>query len=757
MSPKELDEVENSLKELLAKGFIQPSMSPWCSPIVFVRKKDGTLRMCIDYRNLNRVTKKAKYPIPRTDETLERIGGNRFFSTLDLKSGYHQIAMDPASIEKTAFGSRFGQFEYLVMPFGLCNAPATFMAEMNSLFKNDAHVVVYMDDILIMSKTKEDHLAHIRQVMFKLQEKGFKVNPKKCRFLQTSVEFLGHVVTADGISPTPSRVECIKNWPIPTNISELRAFLGLANYYRKFIAGFSSMAAKLWDLTSTNAEFVWTSAHTEEFQKLKEAFKQSLMLSYPDTEKPFIIETDASASGIGGVLLQVDNNGHERPVAFESHKLTDAQRKYSAYELELYGLLHNLKKFRCYVEGTNFTVRTDHKALISIFNERSGDLPAPLTRWLNEIALYQPFQIEFKAGRENIPADVLSRRGTTENVNAVDQLSLEEKEDIIRQIHSEIGHLGIQETTTQVSRRFEWRNTRALVEKTVRECPLCQMHQPRGAVGRVQLELLPVVNLFQRWGIDVMGPLTTSVGGKSYVILAIDHFSRWVVAKAVETPTAEETVRFVRENIIFNYGIPEELISDQGANFTSRLFQEFAARSGITLKRTSPYHPQTNGATERANQLFKQILGKLAQGHGIRFWDELVEKVVWTMRTRTHATTGYSPYELVFSKTPRVFNGDRDQILNTAHTRRIAIENWEAARNKMKERIPRSTDNASIRSGTRVLLRKQQRRALDPIWEGPFRVLEVRGKTVKLNLGPRNAWHSIENLKEYFGPEERVV
>jgi transposase InsO family protein len=757
MSPKELTEVEATIKDLTDKGFIRPSMSPWCSPVLFVRKKDGSLRMCIDYRSLNRVTKKAKYPIPRVDETLERIGKNKFFSTLDLKSGYHQIAMEESAIEKTAFGSRFGQFEYRVMPFGLCNAPATFMAEMNAMFKGDSHVVVYMDDILIMSKTKEEHLAHLRQVLFSLQEKKFRVNLKKCAFLQTSVEFLGHLVTPAGIQPTPSRVACIKHWPTPTDARDLRSFLGLANYYRTFIPRFSELAEKLWALTSTNNEFIWTDSHDKDFERLKHAFTTSLILAYPDPEKPYIIETDASNKAIGGVLLQENDEGKERPVAFESHKLSESQKNLSAYELELAGLVHNLRKFRCHVEGTDFKVRTDHKALISLFNDRSGKCPpSPLNKYLNEIALYQPFQIEYKAGKVNIPADILSRRMESEHIMTINEVSTERR-TIIENIHSKIGHLGMKETMAQVKVRHQWKNLARDVEEVVKQCPVCQVHcHERGQ--HLKLQPLPTVGLFKRWGIDVMGPFRETVSRKQYVILAIDHFSRWVVAKAVPSPTAEETVRFIQEEIVYHYGVPEELVSDQGTNFTSQYMQQFASRLGIFLKRTTPYHPQTNGATERANQLFKQILSKLVHNHGVRFWDELVARTVWNMRARTHSTTGFSPFEILYSQSPRILPGDQVRTVNSSLSRTTAMNNWEEARQKMLLRPDCQQENTTIHSQDYVLVKRHQRQALDPRWEGPFPVLNVRGKTAKILLSNgTQSWQSFDNLKKYQQSERRVM
>ena len=759
MSPKELVEVESQLKDLLEKEYIRPSMSPWCAPLVFVKKKDGTLRMCVDYRSLNKVTKKAKYPIPRTDEALEQIGRNRVFSTLDLKSGYHQIPMAEESIEKTAFGTRFGQFEFMVMPFGLCNAPATFMATMNQLFRGDDHVIVYMDDILIMSRNKEEHVKHVQQVLQKLKDNKFFINLKKCQFMNDAVEFLGHEITQEGLKPAMGRVRCIREWPTPTNASELRSFLGLSNYYRKFIPNFSKEAASLWDLTSTNNEFLWTASHDQAFNRLKQVFTDSLVLAYPDANRPFIIETDTSKLMVGGVLLQKDENGNERPVAFESKKLTPTQKNYSAYELELYGLLHNLRTFRCFVEGTDFLVRTDHQGLLPILHASSNDTHPKLARWLDEIALYQPFRLEYKKGSTNFAADLLSRReiasatikeGPAEGLRLI-FVDEQGRVQLIKKIHDENGHLGVSATLEKLKRQYYWQRMQVDVQETVRACDVCQRHRNDGATSTdVAVTPLDVSELFERWGIDVMGPMDETVDGKKYVILAIDHFSRWTVARAIASPTAAETVRFIEEEIVRNYGIPRILISDQGTNFMSQQLQSYASDIGIELRRTTPYHPRANGATERANQLFKQILSRIQYERGYRRWDELVPKVVWHMRMRKHTTTNFSPYELVYGRTPRTTRSDVSRQIDVAEARRLASSNWENFRQKMAS--PNHCETLQI--GQSVLVRTHNRSPLAAKWEGPFPIADIRGEMVKILRPSGLSWQNRQNAKRYFHPQD---
>ena len=373
MSPAELDELQKQLKQLLSLGLIQPSTSPWGAPVLFVKKKNGEMRMCIDYRALNKVTIKNKHPLPRIDECLDRLQGSSHFTSLDLKSGYHQVRISPSDVPKTAFNTRYGQYEFLVLPFGLTNAPPTFQQLMNSVLGDclDKFALVYLDDILIYSKTDSEHKQHVKHVLELLRKAKLIGNLKKCEFGKRELVFVGYKITPNGILPDPSKVNSIKNWPALTNVQEVRSFIGLAQYYRRFIPNFAAIASPLTDLTRGTGpkkrSINWTEECQVAFDKIKDLLTSAPVLALPDMNKPFRIETDASDFGVGAVLLQPGNDENKQwhPVAFESKKLSNAERNYPAQERELLGIIHALRTWRCFIDGCSggYTVYSDHLPL----------------------------------------------------------------------------------------------------------------------------------------------------------------------------------------------------------------------------------------------------------------------------------------------------------------------------------------------------------------------------------------------------------
>ena len=407
LSPLEKQTVEDNIKKLLELKFIQPSNSPWSAPILFVKKKDGTLRMCLDYRKLNSITKKSKYPIPRVDVLLDSLKGARIFSRLDLCSGYYQVEIEDNSVEKTAFRTENGHYEFRVMPFGLTNAPATFMTLMNSIFSDiiGKYVIIYLDDILIYSETMEKHVEHLECVFKRLKDEKLTVKLSKCEFLKTELIFLGFKVTENAIVPDPNKIEAIMKINRPKSLTEVRAFLGLINFYRKFIPNCSEICSALTDLTKKDKDFFWNNLCEVSFEKLKESLCKAPCLQMPDFEKQFIVTTDASSKAIGGVLSQYVD-GIEKPIAYESKRLSSVEENYAAHELELYAILRCLKVWRCYLEGNEFIIRTDHASLKFINKQKF--ISRRMTRWIEQLQQFN-FIMEYKPGKTNVVADYLSR------------------------------------------------------------------------------------------------------------------------------------------------------------------------------------------------------------------------------------------------------------------------------------------------------------------------------------------------------------
>jgi len=402
------EEVQRMIEDMRRTDVIEESSSPWASPIVLVKKKDGSTRFCVDYRKLNDVTRKDCYPLPRIDDTLDALSGNKWFTTLDLKSGYWQVEISPQDREKTAFTAGQGLWQFKVMPFGLCNAPATFERLMETVLRGLSYeaCLVYLDDIIIIGRTFEEHLKSIRSVFMKLKEANLKLSPKKCKFFQKEVSYLGHIISAEGVKTDPEKVTAVREWPRPQTVHELRSFLGLCSYYRRFVKNFSAIARPLHRLTEAKRPFVWTDDCEKAFKCLKELLTSTPILAYPRPDKQFILDTDASNDGIGAVLSQ-NTDGNEHVIAYFSKNLGKPDRNYCVTRKELLAIVKAVEHFHHYLYGKRFVLRTDHASLkwLLSFREPEGQV----ARWIQRLQEYD-FEIRHRKGGSHGNADALSRR-----------------------------------------------------------------------------------------------------------------------------------------------------------------------------------------------------------------------------------------------------------------------------------------------------------------------------------------------------------
>ena len=752
------DAAEQEVQKMLKDDVIEPSNSPWASPVVLVRKKDGSLRYCIDYRKLNAVTRKDSYPLPRIDDSLDTLKSAKYFSTLDLASGYWQIELTDEAKEKSAFCTTSGLYQFRVMPFGLTNAPATFQRLMERVLAGLQWKIclVYIDDIIIFSSTVDDHLQQLGEVFGRLKAAGLKLKPKKCHLFQRKVRYLGHIVSEDGIETDPEKVEAIRKWERPSNVSELRSFLGLCSYYRRFVPDFATIARPLIKMTEKNVQFAWTEEQEESWRALKEKLVSPPVLMYPDPEVPFVLDTDASDFGIGAVLSQVQG-GDERVVAYGSRVLTKQERRYCVTRRELLAVVHFIKYFRHYLVGRRFTLRTDHASLkwVKSFKEPEGQV----ARWLEVLETYD-FELIHRPGIKHGNADALSRgpcsqcggdhasekirRGRVRDsgarrvgtrsqkkeppkattwlghltVNlqdlqdaqdadpvlarvqswvqrgerpAFDDVSLEGQElkfywgqfrslttkdgilvrelerellgpklqilvpqamrdEVLRECHEArtAGHLGRNKTTANVKRRFLWPGMRTDVEVYVKTCELCSKYKTSGKTRRAGMKVFQVGEPAERLCIDIVGPFNETCNGHKYCLVITDCFTKFVEIFPMRNQEAETVAAVVVREFVSRYGAPREIHTDQGRQFEATLFQEMCGLLGITKTRTTSFHPQSDGQSERNIKTLVKMLAMAADQKDD--WDEHLPYISMAYRATVQESSGFSPNFLMFGR-----------------------------------------------------------------------------------------------------------
>ena len=403
-----LEIIDRHVEEMLANDIIEPSSSPWASNVVLVKKQDGSLRFCVDFRQLNQSTIKDSYPLPRIDTCFDALGGVKYLSTLDLRSGYWQVVNDPSTADKTSFITRKGSYKFKVLAFGLSNAPAVFQRLMDLVLVGLTWDIclVFLDDIIVMSTSFEQHLERLHKVFDRLRTTGLKLKPAKCHLFQTRVKFLGSVVSESGIEPDPEKVKAVAEWPIPTTLTELRSFVALASYYRRHIQNFAEIARPLHNLTKKGCPFEWGADQQSAFEKLKQKLINYPVLANPLPEGEYVVDTDASDEALGAVLQQ-RQNGQIRVLAYASRVMDPSERFYCTTRKELLGIVFALRQFRHYLLSTSFLLRTDHAALTSLL--RSPEPVGQQARWLDLLAEYS-FRIEHQAGRLHSNSDSLSQR-----------------------------------------------------------------------------------------------------------------------------------------------------------------------------------------------------------------------------------------------------------------------------------------------------------------------------------------------------------
>jgi hypothetical protein len=853
LSPVQLAACREQITKLVAAGLVRPAASPFAAPVLMVPKpskpgEPSQWRLTVDYRALNSKIQSDSFPIPHPTDIFNELAGHKFYSRLDLASGFWQIRMDPADEDKIAFvAPTLGQFAWRVLPMGIKTAPAVFARMMQKVLRPylGKFCVTYLDDIGIYSDSLEDHLEHIRLVLAALREHNLFAKLSKCAFALSEMEFLGHLVSSDGIKVDPAKISAVTDWPQPTNSSDVRAFLGLANYYRDFVPDFSQLAAPLTDLLSSKVPFLWTQAPQKAFNDLKAALTSAPVLQpYRSNRQITLVMSDASSAGLGAVLMQADANGLLRPVAYHSRKLSPAERNYTTREQELLAIVDALRTWRHYLLGIPFDLQTDHASLRYL--QTQPHLSGRLVRWAEFLQEYD-FSIAHIPGKSNVVADALSRRAdfmappfmtcprpdlaadpetpllaalsaavhdtraailkaqrldaTCVQIRHQLQLHatipaapihqayrLSENEDperqellwvgtstprlyvppepshlriaLLRDAHDSAygAHFGLDKTYARLVSSWYWPGMYAQTRCFVQSCHACLGNKSSNrAPAGLARPLPPPSRPWTHVGLDLSGPHPTSASGNAWLAVFVDHYTKQVHLAAVpgndSSPlTAERLAAVFFSTVVKHHGLPDALISDRGPQWLSSFWSSVFALCGTKLRFSTAYHPQTDGASERAIRTVVDTIRCCLDGVHER-WDAHIDAVELAYNSSVNASTGMTPFEILYGANPRL-PLDVDLEPPPADAAGTFVASREAARLRASDaimqallrqavQIDKHRRAANLKVGDQVWLSTAHLNLaypnkFTPKYLGPFAVTQVMssGNAVKLDMPP---------------------
>lgn len=799
LDPQRLQEAKQEFQFMLENGIIRQSKSQWSSPLHMVNKKDGSIRPCGDYRRLNAKTIPDRYPIPRIEDFNHILENTKFFSKIDLFKAYFQIPLAEEDKEKTAVITPFGLFEFNVMSFGLRNAPSTFQRFINEVLIGLDFVFPYLDDILIASKSEEEHKIHLNLVLERLNKYGLRINLSKSKIATNQLEFLGYLITEDGSKPLPEKVEIIKNYKLPETIQELRSFLGLLNFYRRYLKKAAENQAILHEYLkgakkNDRRKVQWTEEAKRKFDDCKNELINATLLSFPDMKAPLALFTDASDQALGGVVQQYENTSW-KPIAFYSKKLNDAEKKYSAYDKELLAIYASIKNFKHYLEGREFTIFTDHKPLTFAFNQKNEKASPRQMRHLQYISQFST-DIQHISGKENIVADTLSRVNEVEIIN-YEEIARKQQQDeeleklktenqnltfkqyplssnislwceistknirpfipkefryqIFKNIHN-LAHPGIKNTVKQITSKFIWPNINKDVRQWAQTCNECQKNKTsrhtksKFGVFEEPDERFKIVH------IDLIGPLPPS-NDNVYCLTCIDRFSNWMEVIPMKNCEAQTVARKFYKHWISRFGTPVTVITDQGRQFESELFRNLAKLCGIKIQHTTPYHPQSNGKIERLHRTLKSAI----RAHKSPKWSEVLPSILLGLRAAIKEETNHSVAEMVYGTNIRLpgefFNSALLPVVSHPDTFVTELKNQLAELKPVTRKVTQKNIfvHKDLKNCSHVFVRIDRvKKALEPPYEGPFKVLKKEEKYFKIEIKNREVNISIDRLKPAY-------
>jgi hypothetical protein len=777
MSEQQLEVTRKYIDANVKKGFIRESTSPAGAALFFVDKKDGGDRPVVDYRRLNDMTTKNRYPLPKISELQDRLAKAKIFTKLDLRAAYNLIRMKKGEEWKTAFRTRYGHYEYQVMPMGLSNAPATCQALVNNTLREylDIFVVAYLDDILIYSVKPEDHVEHVRKVLRALDQAHLKLKPEKCEFHRDEVEFLGFMVGSQGMRMSPEKIQTIIDWPTPTTVKGVQSFTGFTNFNRRFIKNYSGISIPLSQLTKKGVPFRWDTEQQKAFDELKKASTEPPVLIFFRSNEPIRIETDASDLALGACATQ-ERDGLWHPIAYYSRKFTGPEERYDVHDKELMAVVDALKHWEIYVHScSTCTVLTDHKNLTHFTTSKV--LNRRQVRWAEMLGSMK-FKIEYRPGRENGRADALSRRtdiagtkevvgaailktnpdgslGPTQQFNNMMQITndvpTELQDEIIRQHHDDPvhGHPGVARTMELIRRNYDFQGMKEKVSSFIRQCADCQKnkhstHAPYGEMQAIQVPDEPWTDIAMDFvtGLPASRDPATKVTYNAILVI-IDRFTKYAEMIPFHNKyTAEHLGYVILDRLVRHHGIPKTIISDRDKLFTSNYWTTLVALIGIKRKLSTAYHPQTDGQTERTNRTMKTYL-KIYSNTSQNNWVQLLPMAQLAYNNKTSESTGQTPFYANHGRHPHLFErvfptkktekamATANELKKTHEKMKTNLENAQRRSishvNKKRKTAPQLERGDKAYLLTKNLRTKRPSKGLDHVKVGPFLILERKG------------------------------